>query len=665
MSDAGNDSSTTMGEISRNRGSSIIDLLLDIQKNRTQQRKNLKFIRALDCLKPDTRQRMRLSREQINGFNCSRYVALSYTWEASQFEDPTCGRYQIQCRDHRRSFHPSPVRNCVFDRILKYMKKQQIELLWIDNHSLQQAICKEADCEHSECEKNREDLEVMDLVYKFSAHPVALLSTPIRLRTDMKILKKVLSGVLVANDRSKSVFRISEQTNQDEVVRAIALLHKLTRDPWWERGWIFQESYRAGNALRLLLPHSSKLQRLKQSLGFDLFGNIHEELCINATRFSYETTRLCLAFNEIKDPPRKSKKKIRDIIETAGRYTLILEEHVSMSPTIFSHINKRRLKRERHWDQLAIAANCCQYSIRMDTHKLKRENKSFSISKLALYLLNGELLRNDVPVGNPSELTVLDFLSSQSFKGFYAPMSQRSLTFNKGCRLTDVKLTRNGVSTKGHLWKLGRVIQPEEIIRQPLLNEPREGRLEAKQHLRLAQLADTLEDYGHDGLVELIWDFLTRDVSRGGYTASFDSFADSYMTMMASKLVDAIDRGIPLVLGCIFDPSRRSSRYRAIFICEGDSIMDELDGPITESESSQHESAIVFTASAPRRKGNTIYGSNDLDRHVSLEVDIVGTQQSIPRLQTRSWILGLCFFKGIERTEVLFPWPLGLEGITP
>ena len=57
------------------------------------------------------------ARNFINALHEKNYVALSYTWQPSKFEGGNKGRYEVQTRD-KRDFYPSPVRNCVFDRIL-------------------------------------------------------------------------------------------------------------------------------------------------------------------------------------------------------------------------------------------------------------------------------------------------------------------------------------------------------------------------------------------------------------------------------------------------------------------------------------------------------------------------------------------------------------------
>ncbi|CEI68105.1 unnamed protein product [Fusarium venenatum] len=667
MCDNDNDSNVTMGKISRDHGKSIVELLLGIQKSQIEQKKFLPFVKNLECLALNKYPRTHLSRQTINAFNNPKYVALSYTWDASEYEDPTSGGYQVQTADENmKTVQPSKVRDCIFDRITKYMRQSRIELLWIDQHSLQQAICERARCDHIECYRNRQGIETIDLVYKLSSHPVALLTTRIKFVSDLKILVRILRGDLVKYNKSKFSFQLSGKTHLQEARRALRLLRRLTEDSWWKRGWIFQEGYRAGWGLRLLVPHSSNLQRYKVSYGATIFDDIPDELCIDATEFSYEATRLCLAFKAMDSLPPEDRQAISRILETAERYTLLLEKNISMSPTIFAGISKRNLK--RHWDQLAIAANCCQYSTRLDVERLSDKRNSFSLSRLALFLLNGELLCNDSLVQHASRMKVLDFIASQSFKRFSAPWNHPSLSFNKGCRLTHVKLTRHGILTKGHLWRLGETIHASSIKRRSSWVDDPNGILDLPIRKLLTQLANTLEDLRH-GLAIDIRNYLDRDAASAGYPDYRDNFTAFYMRQMAAELADAIHLGKTLRLASKWEPSRRRPRYRAIFICQ-----DEMyEGLKTNRLGGRcrvplDKSSLAFTAFSARRQNTTKYGANDLDRHVSLEVNLVdsvnGTKPSPPCLKLKSWIHGLCFFENVERTQVLLPWPPGFEQIT-
>lgn len=73
------------------------------------------------------------------------------------------------------------------------------------------------------------------------------------------------------------------------------------------------------------------------------------------------------------------------------------------------------------------------------------------------------------------------------------------------------------------------------------------------------------------------------------------------------------------------------------------------------------ETAYAFTASKP--EGGTLESyNNDLDRHVSFQVD-VEPRDGVDGLRIRRWLPGLCFFRGRERKKVMFPWPDNLIAI--
>ena len=62
-----------------------------------------------------------------------------------------------------------------------------------------------------------------------------------------------------------------------------------------------------------------------------------------------------------------------------------------------------------------------------------------------------------------------------------------------------------------------------------------------------------------------------------------------------------------------------------------------------------------------------MYDWNDIDRHVSMEVDcpdLAGRYGHVrlPRLFTKCWIHGMCFFDQCPRKELGFPWPASLQG---
>lgn len=652
-------------EIAQEHDKSIISLLLATQKRKIQQNKLLSFLESLECLRPQDGHPQFLSRRWINAFEDHNYVALSYTWAGSKHEDSRGGSYKIQSRD-RAQFHPSTVRDCILERVLRYMNQIQVSLLWVDKHCIRQQRCRQTECSHRRCVQKQHGLQTMDRVYSLSKHPVALLGQPIRSSDDLALLAKVLSGKLVFRTRRDAKFLFCKDVSRSEAGLAVLLLKEMTSDLWWRRAWIFQESYRAGGALTLLIPHHPSLERQKRSYGIELFGNVNRELLIKAVQFSYEATSLCLAFNNVQCMTREESNAIGHILTTSGRYTILLGKHESMTPVIMSDIEKRDI--ESHWDRLAIVANCCQYTTRLDIPRLAQERQSISLSTLTMCLLNGEILRNKDTHRSTSQMTASEFLQAQSFKGFYAPTGTRSLSFNKGCRFVHTRLTPEGVFTMGHIWQLGRLIHPREVRKTPSWVEEPVGMLSLQERKRLTQLANRLKNLEHFHLGRQIEVFLQRDSCLPPERSDPETFAAAYMRTMSSELVVAIDSNITLRLGSLWEPSGRRSPYRAIFIRDF-----ERDGKKDKCKSKRlaqaDGSSLIFTASRPEFQLSDRHDANDVDRHVSLFVRHKGFVRDkgkvVPRLYVDSWILGLCFFEGLSRTSVIFPWPPGLTKIRP
>lgn len=69
-----------------------------------------------------------------------------------------------------------------------------------------------------------------------------------------------------------------KQKIERDATKALLLLGEMNTDLWWKRAWIFQESYRAGEKLALLIPHDASLEVQKKSY-VDRFGDLRGELC--------------------------------------------------------------------------------------------------------------------------------------------------------------------------------------------------------------------------------------------------------------------------------------------------------------------------------------------------------------------------------------------------
>lgn len=642
-----------LSKIAQNHGASIVSQLVGIAKQRNQLRndKILSFTDNLECLKPFG---TKLHRWLI-GAHKKQYVALSYTSTPSEDEAAEYGQYRVENWDDD-GFTNSTVRNCVFNRVLRYMKHFQVELLWIDAHCIRQETCSDGECTgHERCDEKRHAIDAMDRVYGLSKHPVALLGRPLKTASELRLLARLMSGALVKGD-SDSGSILSAKSYVDDARKTLRLLCRITRDKWWERAWTFQENYRGGQKMRLLISHDLSLE--SQKCRYDVFGKIKGELCIRSVDFSEEATKLCEVLRQMVNfqfLPPDADKDIDAVLRAAGKYTLTLSESSCMTPRVITDLEMRDMS--RCWDRLSLVANCCQYPIRLDVKRLKGQNHSLSLSMMAMCLLNGEILDNSKSQRTSAAgLKTSMCLEELTFKSFCAPEDDtRPLTFNKGCRLSKVELRTEGIFTKGHVWKLGRVIDTSDPLMfgqtLPWIDNPH-GRLSLFQRKLLLQLANRLDDFGYEPLSTCIRSYLIADENAG---EDFDSFTEMYLHRMAVELAGAIERRQKLRLGVVWDSTDDYRPCLSVFVCSRE---DGIGASTPPDE-------FVFTSMWPGHPGSETHDFNDIDRHVSVEVDLEEPRggSAMPFLHVRRWLHGMCFFRDCPRIDVIFPWPRALQEI--
>ncbi|KAF4946273.1 hypothetical protein FGADI_11299 [Fusarium gaditjirri] len=649
------DSDIPLSNIIKYHGKSIASFLVEIGESKMLQEKWLSFIHKLECLSIDENSRggTKLKRHEINAFEKEDYVALSYTWDNSDHENPEKGKYKVETRDKDPRFLPSPVRDCIFDRVFLFMRAKGFHKLWIDRHCVKQRTCKtKGICTHNRCKEKQRAIETMDLVYSQSKCPVALLGRPIEWEHELDLLFRILTRKLVEE---------LSRTKHDEILQALSLLSRITKDRWWTRAWTFQEDYRGRPNMTLLIRHPQFLEAKKQDYG--IFDNVPNELCIKSVCFSQASTEFCLAVQNELTQRDDVLHHTKHILGAAGKYTLLLDGKMPMTPKVIDDIQRRRLRDA--WDKLAIIANCCQYNIRMDPQHMK-EPKSLSMSILAMCILNGEILVNESREGRSSmlEKTMSQFLEEQAFREFCAPRSQRDLTFNKGCRFIDVEITPIGIKTKGHLWKLDIIIDTSRF-RLPL-PEAKKGpcSVAENEQRRLAYLAAELRRLHETTLAMHIERFLNYDHTRPDENSKNEKFSVWYMRFMAEQLAEAIEKGKLLRLGRIWNPISKNP-CSAIFIwnSNGTENIDIKGKPYRRNNYRKRDrrTEFAFTASRPLQRGFQQRGTNDLDHHVSLQVQWLSLRDKSPddhpQLFIKRWLVGLCFFYDFPRTDVVFPWP--------
>ncbi|KAJ3577767.1 hypothetical protein NPX13_g2803 [Xylaria arbuscula] len=573
----------------------LVASLLDIQKTRMQHTKPISFMQGLECLEISTPRegissRVRLmasgdtclpttfTRRRINALRSRNYVALSYTWDHPLSSEQPSGKYFVQ--SHNGCLVQSEVRDSVFERAGKYMMCHKLHHLWIDRECIVQEASEEKEIA----------LQVMDLVYQCSDHPIALLYQPVLSTGDLMLLAGLMKGKFVY--LSETVFKLSAALSYEVACRILKLLEAIVGDVWWSRAWTYQENYRGGTNMHLLIPHKMPPGSYPGEY-VEIFGGVPGEVTLNSAIFHEAATAFCLAF----DPPTELKKVKELVCERAGRYTLLLQKpgfhslaraSRSMSPLVISDIEKRHLKLPS--DRLPIIANCCQYSVRLNGIEIAKQRHSVSLAILALFLLNGEILYNG-PEDTPSVLStsnIIDFLKTQAFRQYSPPLSALGLTYNKSCRFINVQLDGHGIKTQGHLWKLGCYVDTSEWL--PFVEDKGSSLPFINRH-RLMLLANELLERRHLSLYEDICDYLEDgDGSKDGI-----SFARSYQHQMAGELAAAISAGKLLQLGVLWNPSNKYQPYSGIFICNGSSRDTAPKYVFTASQERQRLIALLLT----------------------------------------------------------------------
>ncbi|KAF4813634.1 hypothetical protein CGCSCA5_v008239 [Colletotrichum siamense] len=594
-----------------------------IQNSKTQRDKAMDFVRNMECLRlinGESPDEFMFERVHINVFD-EPCAPISYTWEPSTCEDEEDGGYIIQGRNDRGE--PSEVRNCVLRRAAAFLRYIDVDNLWID---------KECIVQHDSEEKETA-IHAMDLVYQCADHPFGLLTTTVKDELGLRYLALLLRGKMVNTDTRG--YKLARGTTIACAWNVIQLLDTITRDKWWTRAWTFQENYRGGWKMRLLMPHSPSLERVKakvNKVSENLFDDLNGELVIGSIQFSEEATKLCLAFLAHRSPSHSQREVAKRILSAAGRYSIILGKRHSMSPTVIADVDQRDTTEPAN--RLAIVANCCGYDVRLESNVVDVQTHDAGLAMLVMFVLNGEILQNSsdgrsLDVNSCSGLTAVEFLQKHAFQSFNPPAENYQMTFNKGCRFVDVSLEPDGVHTSGRLWKL----------RQVEIKFPRFKSKRWNDTVALRRLRDRIRKGPR--CQDKLADRLDRHLKQTRKPPT--NAAADHMACMTTALASAIRKGKSLRLGYRPNTSKPFSPPMGIFICP--------DGPDQDGRPEY-----VFTSFKEKADSGPSAYTNDVDKYVSLQVGVESNETGPSRLFAKAWINGLYFATEMAE-EVVFPLP--------
>lgn len=434
---------------------STVDCLLAMQQEEWTDLKRFDWMKNLTCL---TLDRPWTSSATWNGSPfredfCTLYeiqadifdsqdlhiVTVSYSWTAARHHSSKEGAYRVV--GLAGDIRAVRVRNTVMRRAVQFVSHHGLRGFWIDRECLDQ----EDKISH------RRSMQSMDRLYAISPISVGLVDAVINEQWKLDTLRELLSGSMVARLGKGE----NTQESLNDIWEGIKWFSRLLSDRWWRRAWIFQEEYCAARRMRLLIRCYRNLKRPSTT---DL-GTMLDEVEISAIDFRERLTELYWKCRHgFKLTPKQLHFFQKHVLRRAERYSRTYAERPeqraqALSTILVSDLLKRDLCRPT--DLLAISANCCAYSRRLNQPKLESTgDNSIALALFSQALLNGEVLYNQAKFTSSPCWGFAEFFRRHIFRGITPPTTVRNLTFTKHCRFSEVSLTQEGVTTKGHLWRV-------------------------------------------------------------------------------------------------------------------------------------------------------------------------------------------------------------------
>jgi hypothetical protein len=601
------------------KGVSLVDKMLEIERNyAVSDNRTMSWFNRLECLSvhpAKERVLTRAVRDPVRDF-----VAVSYSFKSAEesLEKYTMG---FEVRNTKDQFLKQvKTRDIVLERVIKYAEAVEIPYFWIDQECLDQR----------DAEKLQEALDSMDLVYHRSKYSVALLEIILE-SNEIDLLDLLMSGDYVHRAKIDSM---------------VHMLKHVQEDRWWKRAWTFQEEYLAGHNMELLIRHKSMPGVRIRSAPADMEGEVR----ISATQFRDRVTDFLQDLIEKNTTTGDFRVTCKTLLRPFRRYNLLEETTDSangraMSSDVFEDLESRGI--DRPFDLLPIAANVCDYRVRLHSAELAKTSHSaglVGLCTLTMYLLNGEIFFNGELVRKlPTEKGLSGYIKYISPGLFIPPSGRRRLTWLKKCRLQPAKLSLQGIVTSGHLWHVYKSIRVPYSGHIPDCNIDSETvGLGTYERNRLFKLIDELEQME---ICKVLCDKLVQYLDQDTCLRDGSAWPKSYMNKMAEEIVQAVGSGRSLYLAA----HKASPRACAIFVMDTDgngTSEDVCQSGSSESFAVVEEDLYVFTSASKCH-------------HVSMTVELAETasESGSPLMTVTGWTNGLAFYDKVPREESVVRWP--------
>jgi len=392
----------------------------------------------------------------------TNYLSVSYCWSSSTYSQRSGGYTIISDTGRRKSRAPDHV----ISSAVNYCQAHQIPYIWIDQECINQ----------DQVDDKELGINSMDMVYRRSAATVGVLTSQITQQKHLSALR-----MLLLDEPPSAENRISNYPTSwdDEGIHqlmhsAYEILEILAADRWFTRLWTYQERAVSTQHFSVLLQYASGLNCS------NAIGAIPGYVEVNLEKLAKsiaQCNRLDRRADLSKCGEHPWKDKDGEWVSIWRQYVqsrqLVLDMDLDRysnddnDPTVTRLTFAARILgelelRENEFvtDRLAILANMCGYTCRLDTRAVSNRGWGFSTSALTLCLLNGELPLFDLLFGYGSGETLSDYLHKcHPICGLGSVDQNLLATF----RLRDVKLTPRGVQSCGWLWEITRKISLSDL----------------------------------------------------------------------------------------------------------------------------------------------------------------------------------------------------------
>ncbi|EME42948.1 hypothetical protein DOTSEDRAFT_80516 [Dothistroma septosporum NZE10] len=303
----------------------------------------------------------------MDATDCVHYIAVSYCW-ASFPDDASskAGPYSIVAQDG--SSRPPRCSSTLLSRVIQYATWKQFPFIWIDQECIDQTDLKDQSV----------GIQSMDLVYQRTAECLAVLQTNITEQRHIDALGYLLDG---GQDLIKD-------HNIESAYEAVQII---IADDWFSRAWCLQESVSGNRRMTLLLQHSSDVA-IPATLESLVHGCFELDL--------YQLHTVLASVGGVIEVLAPDMLELKDKFEQLAKHWFdnmapdYSSEYDAESRTACNAAQALAYLSRRHnpevSDRLAIIANLCAYSVRLDSLALKTEQRSFSMCMFVLAIINGD-----------------------------------------------------------------------------------------------------------------------------------------------------------------------------------------------------------------------------------------------------------------------------------